>query len=80
MVNKDFLKAVLCGEKRLAKLNEVKFVNTPHFDEISVSRMWPNMSQDAEFMKFMPCRLPKGRNVDRAYFFNIYNTLYKERL
>ena len=31
MVTKDFLKAVLKGEKKLKKINEVKFINVPPF-------------------------------------------------
>ena len=36
MCTKDFLKQVLKGEKNMLKMNEVRFVNVPSFDEISV--------------------------------------------
>ena len=29
-------------------------------------------------MRFFPDKLPKGRQVDRGYFYNILNTLYPE--
>ena len=36
MVNKDFLKKVLSEEKKLLSLNDVKYVNVPRYDELSV--------------------------------------------
>jgi len=41
MINKDFLKQVLKEEKKLLSLKEVKYVNVPHYDELSVKRFWP---------------------------------------
>ena len=43
MVNKDFLKEVFTEEKALLKLNEVKRVNVPLYDELSVVQFWPMM-------------------------------------
>lgn len=33
------------------------------------------MKDDAEFMKYFPSKMAKGRAPDREYFFNILNTL-----
>ena len=41
MVNKDFLKLVLTEEKALLQLDQVKYVNVPHYDELSVKKFWP---------------------------------------
>ena len=41
MMNKDFLKEVFREEKHLLKLNEVKRVNVPLYDELSVLTFWP---------------------------------------
>ena len=41
MVNKDFIKQVLTEEKRLLSLREVKYVNMPRYDELSVAKFWP---------------------------------------
>ena len=41
MINKDFLKLVLTEDKALLHLNEVKYVNVPHYDELSVRKFWP---------------------------------------
>ena len=43
MFNKDFLKLVLADEKKLMPINEVRFINVPHYDEVSVKRLWPKM-------------------------------------
>jgi len=75
MINKDFLKAVFAEEKDLLKLSEVKFKHVPLYDELSVLALWPLMQKDAEFMRYMPSKLPKGRIPDREYFFNVLNTL-----
>ena len=40
MITKDFLKEVLTGDKRLLKMNAVKFVNAPAFDEIGVTALY----------------------------------------
>ena len=61
-------------------MKEVNFVNPPHYDEISVTKLWPRLSEDLVFMKYMPSSFPKGKHCDRSYFFNIFNTLYEDRM
>ena len=73
--NKDFLKEVLSGSKALLPLNKVKRVNMPHYDELSVFRLWPEMKNDSEFMKYFPSKFPERRLPDQNYFFNILNTV-----
>jgi len=41
--NKDFLKEVFAGTKALMELNQVKRVNMPMYDELSVKELWPDM-------------------------------------
>ena len=74
-MNKDFLKLVLGGEKKLLALNEVKYVNMPKYDELSVVNLWPEMQTDDAFMVYFPDKLAKGRLPCRTYFFNVMNTL-----
>ena len=78
MYNKDFLQAVLNENKKLLKLKNVKFINVPVYDELSVKKFWPMMQNDAEFMNHFPDRLPVGRIPDRDYFWNVMNTLNEE--
>ena len=77
-MNKDFLKEVLTGKKTLLPLGEVRRINMPLYDELSVVRIWPLMQNDQTFPLHFPSKLPKGRLPDRCYFFNILNTLYQE--
>lgn len=78
MVNKDFLKQILAGTKKLYHLNEIKPVHVPQYDELSVKRLWPNLKRANDFMIFLPDELPKGRLPDRDYFFTVLNTLNEE--
>ena len=78
MVNKDFLKAVFKREKALLKLSEVKRINVPLYDELSVVSIWPMVKTDKHLMCYFPEKLPKGRVPDRAYFFNILNTFHEQ--
>ena len=76
--NKDFLKEVFTGAKKLMELNAVQRVNVPMYDELSVVNFWPMMQGEAVFMQFFPSVLPKGRVPDREYFFNIMATVMPE--
>ena len=75
MINKDFLKDVFTEKKKLLRLNEVKRVNVPLYDELSVTKIWPMMKSDELFMRHFPDKLAKGRVPDREYFFNVLYTL-----
>ena len=74
MLTKDFLKEVLTEEKCLLKLDQVKRVNVPFYDELSVVNLWPMMQSDETFMRYFPSKMAKGRVPDREYFFNLLNT------
>ena len=75
MINKDFLKKVLKEEKQLLSLNEVKYVNVPHYDELSVKRFWPILREDETLMKYMPDFTHENKIPDRVYFWNVANTV-----
>ena len=45
LVTKDFLKDVLQGHKKLLKTSEVRFINAPLFDEISVKHLYDDVSK-----------------------------------
>ena len=74
-VNKDFLKKVLSEEKQLLPLEDVKYVNVPRYDELSVKRFWPILREDQTFMKFMPDKDYKNTFPERDYFWNIANSV-----
>ena len=64
MFNKAFLKAVLADQKLLLKLSELRTVNVPKFDELSVKNIFPLIRQDAEVMQYFPDSYSKRREPD----------------
>jgi hypothetical protein len=79
-VNRDFLRQVLAGEKQLLKIADVKFVQIPRFDELSVTNLLPRFAADPKVMQYMPDKTAKGKGIDREYFFNVLNTVHPERM
>ena len=83
MLNRDFIKQLLTEEKKLLELGEVRHVQVPRYDELSVKTFWPLMHPDAAFMRYMPDPTKDGRLPEREYFWNVLHTLqpaYVQRL
>lgn len=80
MLNRDFLRAIFRGSKKLLKQEEVKKITVPRYDELSVKNIYPMVKEDAEIMIYLPDVLPKGKLPERTYFFNIFNTVRHCRL
>ena len=59
----------------LSGLRQVRHVNMPRYDELSVKKFWPLMQKDAIFMLYMPDPTADGRLPEREYFWNVLNTL-----
>ena len=59
-------------------LKDVKSINMPMYDELSVVNLWPDMQNDANFMQYFPDQMAKNRLPERDYFFNIMNSLMGE--
>ena len=68
MVTKDHLKAVLQGNKKFLKTEEVRFINPPAFDEIGVKNLYDKVLQEEGMKEYFPDKLPKGLQCDKAYF------------
>ena len=79
-VNKDFLKQVFSGEKMLLKKKAVTVVEVPHYDDLSVKRLWPQYKKDPDFAKYFPDAYVEGKGPSREYFYGILNTMYPEYL
>ena len=75
MMTKDFLKLVFADKKRLLKMSEVRFINVPKYEELSVKNLFPHLKNDKTFMMYFPDKYPQGHPPDREYFFNVLNTL-----
>ena len=78
MLNKDFLRQILIEEKKLLELKDVRWIEAPKYDELSVKSLWPRFKEDELVMVYFPSQLPKGRLPDRSYFFNVLHTVYEE--
>ena len=79
-VNKDFLKAVFSDEKKLMKKKEVDYISVPHWDELAVNKLWPQMKTDVAFNIYFQDEYPGVKGPCREYFFNILNTIYPDYL
>ena len=80
MLNKDYLRLLLVDKKKLMPMSQVRSVNVPKFDELSVQKIFPLKAKDPAFMAYFPDKLPQGRWPDRRYFFNILSTLEHDYL
>ena len=47
-VNKDFMRDVLANRKKLLSMEEVRAVNVPSYDELSVRNMWEEVLEDPD--------------------------------
>ena len=79
-VNKDFLKSVLRGEKKLFKKKNIDYIHVSHYEELSVKGLWPDLKDDETFKVYFNDVYPKDRLPNHDYFFNILNTIYPEYL
>ena len=59
-------------------LSEVRWIQVPKLEELSVTNLFEVFKDDVKMMEYIPSKLPKGRLPDRTYFFNVMNTLYPE--
>ena len=56
-------------------MKDVRFINVPMYDELSVKHFLPEFRDLTGFMVYFPDKLPKGRLPNREYFFNVMNTV-----
>ena len=75
MCNRDFIKAILRGDKSLLKMSEIRQVNVPKYDELSTKKLYPlQLDGHPEVMCHLPDSFPKERYPDRDYFFTVLAT------
>ena len=77
-INRDFLRDVLSGKKRLLKVDSAKYINVPKYDEISVRNIFPKFKGDPKVMVYLQDEYPKDRYPDRQYFFTVLNTVHPD--
>ena len=78
MVTAPFLKQILKKEKILLKVADVNVCNPPHYDEISVKRLYEECIKLSEMAKHLPDQYPKGRQCSREYFFTILSSVHPD--
>ena len=61
-------------------MNEVHFCNPPAYDEIGVKALYDKVLKQPNMAKFFPDKLPKGRQMDRSYMYNIWNTVHQDQV
>ena len=64
----------------MLKKKDVDPIEVPHYDELSVKKLWPEFSKDKAFACYFPDSFADGKGPSRAYFFNVVNTLYSDYL
>ena len=62
------------------KKADIRYIQVPKYDELSVKNIYPMFAKDAQFMSYFPDSYPKGKGPPRDYFFNILNTLHPDYL
>jgi hypothetical protein len=76
IVTKDYLKAVLQGNKSFLKMSEVHFCNPPAYDEIGVKALYDKVLKQSGMARFFPDKLPKGKQMSKTYMYNVWMTLH----
>ena len=71
---------VLAEEKQLLRKQDVVFIQVPHYEELSVKALWPQMAEDPEVAKYFPNDFAAGKGPGRDYFFNVVNTIMPDFL
>ena len=56
---------MLAGNKALLKKADVRRVQVPHYDELSVRRVFPMFKADKVFQQYFPSSYPKDKGPPR---------------
>ena len=71
----EFARKVLCGKKCLLKLANVLWVEeVPRYKEMNTKTVWLKAQSNPNIVKYIP-DLTKSRIPQKAYLFNVINTL-----
>ena len=67
-MTKDFLKLLFNEEKDLMFFRDIKWVNVPQYDELSVLKLWPQVKKRPELAKYFPDKLRQGQTITGRTF------------
>ena len=59
-------------------MRDVRFINPPSYDETSVVHIYDKVVAMKGMSELFPDSYPKGRQCDRQYMYNVWNTVYPE--
>lgn len=62
------------------KTTAVKSIKVPLYEELNVSKLWETYRKDDRLHAYLPDHVAKGRQVDRKWFFDLWNTVAPELL
>lgn len=79
-MTKDFLKHILSGQKQVLKTKDVQSIRVPLYAELNVAKLWDTYRKDERLYRYLPDHVAKGRQVDRKWFFDVWNTVAPELL
>ena len=65
------------GEKRAFKATEIKQIQVPLLDELSVKSVLDMVRNDPEVVAYFPDEYLKKLKPDRPFFFNTINTIHE---
>ena len=80
MVNKDHLKLVMADKKKFLKMKDMRFINPPSYDEISIVRIYDKAMELPGMQDYFLDHYSKGNQCNKEYFYNLFNTLYPDKV
>ena len=61
-------------------MNDVRFINPPCYDEISIVRIYDKAMELPGMQDYFLDHYSKGNQCNKEYFYNVFNTLYPEKV
>ena len=78
LVTKDYLKELLAGTRGYIKLENLKPVSMPYWGEIGVKHQYQKALKLPNMAFYFPRKLPKGKQMNKKYFFDVFHTLHPQ--
>ena len=73
---KDFIKDLLANKKSLIKMVDIKMIAVPQYQELGVFKIWKQVNEDEDLMRFFCDSYADGKYPDRTYFYNVLNIVH----
>ena len=74
------MKMILAGHKRLIPLHQVKFLSVGKYEEIAIKHVYNKLHEREELKPYFPDKIPKGRQIDKSYFWNVCHSIFPEEI